>query len=169
MSRGGSAGDNRWLFAVLGVLGISIVGLIIGNVILAGQGQGDSGSEQETLVEETEYVETNGQSLMEEVQEYIALTDGEIAAAQSNEDKVAIYKKRDGYLSASGEFGEFADQIIADAISVDEIEKSIESAGQVANMANSYGRIEIANRYQEIMRQRMQEQGINAEEMEGRG
>ena len=169
MNGGGKLRDNKWLLAVLGVLGVMIVGLIVGNVILAGQGQSNGDLSQETLVEDMEYAEVDGESLVEDVQEYIAMTDSEIAAAQSNEDKVAIYEKRDGYLSASGEFGEFADQLITDAISVDEIEKSIESAGQVANMANSYGRIEIANRYQEIMRQRMQEQGINAEEMEGRG
>lgn len=103
------------------------------------------------------------------VSDYIAETNQAIKEAKTNEERIEIYNKRIDYLSGVGEYSDYADQILADTIAIDEIEQSISSAGQVINMANSYDKSDIAAKYELILEQRMREQNVNNEGRQGIG
>lgn len=54
MSRGGSAGDNRWLFAVLGILGVMILGLTVLIVLNVRSGMNNPKGENDALIDTSE-------------------------------------------------------------------------------------------------------------------
>ena len=83
--------------------------------------------------------------------------------------KVDLYNRRINYITDYTEFGEYADQLIQDTIAIDEIEKTSDSAAQVVNTADAYGKTDIAEEYQRIMNERLKAEGIQTEGLEGVG
>ena len=55
----------------------------------------------------------------------------------------------------------YGDLVIADAIAVDDILQTLDSAGLVINVAASYGDNEVLEEYTEIMNERSEAEGID--------
>lgn len=141
---------KKTLILILVILCTLILGLIIGIAIIANNPSLENGN----IINTTE--DANSSS---NISEYTAEIDHQISEAKTSEEKVNLYNQKINYVASHSEFGEYADQMIQDTISIDKIEQSVASAGQVINTASAYGKDSIVNEYEQIMQQRMKDQG----------
>lgn len=141
---------KKALILILVILCTLILGLIIGIAIIANNPSLENGN----IINTTE--DANSSS---NISEYTAEIDHQISEAKTSEEKVNLYNQKINYVASHSEFGEYADQMIQDTISIDKIEQSVASAGQVINTASAYGKDSIVNEYEQIMQQRMKDQG----------
>ena len=75
------------------------------------------------------------------------------------EDAKSIYMERVFYLTECGYNEEYKDKILGDLIEIDNIEKSITSAGNVINYANYFKMTNIAEQYTKILEERKEAEG----------
>lgn len=149
-----------FLFIIASVLIASIV-IVVKN---KDANQSDGNNEESTIVDSD--AEDDSEN---DISNYIREMDRKISEAKTSEEKINLYQERIDHISANTAFGEYKDQIINDTIVIDDLEQSITSAGQVINTASSYGAEDIVKKYQAIMKQRMADEGINNEGVQGIG
>ena len=161
--------EKKKLSFVLGILVFLIVALVVGNIAIfiqannAGQqfASGDMDDSPtayvlnedgtKTPLDETLFVglgrnwsvEVDGKSFDEVVAEYQALID----AASNGAEKVKLYNERIEYILDEDEWQKYSDLILSDAIAVDDIEQSADSATQVINIAFSLNDDALAKEY----------------------
>ena len=165
--------EKKNLFLVLiGLVVIAII-LVIGIIIVrqkGGQSSADA-SEDDVVVESSPDWYLEG---IDEITDGVSVDDAIIFFQQridkaDDKAKVDLYNRRINYITDYTEYGEYADQLIQDTIAIDEIEKSSDSAAQVVNTADAYGRKDIADKYEQIMNERLKAEGIETEGLEGMG
>lgn len=88
-------------------------------------------------------------------QEYIDETEGAV--------KAGLLKARLEYMMSEDLEGEFACQCLNDAVAIDDIEQTVESARLVISVASAYGYKDSMNEYTEILYQRQVENGDDVE------
>lgn len=167
--------ERKNLAIVLGFLSFLIVALVIGNIVIFAK----ANQTEEVLVAKTEEldgnyitntdgtvvpmddsqvgvpetsrsVETEGKTFEQIVSEYQTLIDN----AQNDGEKARLYNERILLVFDEGNWGEYGNLIIEDAIAIDNIQKTVDSAVQVENVANSVGNKEIASQYNAIVLER---------------
>ena len=165
--------EKKNLFLVLiGLVVIAII-LVIGIIIVrqkGGQSSADA-SEDDVVVESSPDWYLEG---IDEITDGVSVDDAIIFFQQridkaDDKAKIDLYNRRINYITDHTEYGEYADQLIQDTIAIDEIEKSFDSAAQVVNTADAYGKTDIAEKYEQIMNERLKAEGIETEGLEGMG
>lgn len=164
MGKGKVALSRKWLIIFSCILGTLVLFLVVMNItiwIINSNRSGDELIDEDAVIVDEPF--DDGISTSEDLLVYIEEMNQKISEAETDADKVRIYEERINYIADNSEFGAFADQMIADLIAIDNIEQSVDSAAQVVNTAGVYERDDVVEKYQEIMKHRKKEQGINGE------
>ncbi len=171
-SGGASKQEKRNLFLILiGLVVIAII-LVVGIIVLRQKdGQTTADTSEDAVVESSPDWYLEG---IDEITDGVSVDDAIVFFQQridkaDDKAKVDLYNRRINYITDYTEFGEYADQLIQDTIAIDEIEKTSDSAAQVVNTADAYGKTDIAEEYQRIMNERLKAEGIQTEGLEGVG
>lgn len=164
--------EKRNLFLILmGLVVIAII-LVVGIIVLRQKdGQTTADTSEDVVVESSPDWYLEG---IDEITDGVSVDDAIVFFQQridkaDDKAKVDLYNRRINYITDNTEFGEYADQLIQDTIAIDEIEKSSDSAAQVVNTADAYGKTDIAEKYEQIMNERLKAEGIETEGLEGMG
>lgn len=146
---------KNWLPGILSFLVILIIAQVIGIIVVENvKHSNNNQADAPVSVEESEE---------DEMSSYINEMSKKIADAKTDEEKVKLLQERINYLFDNTEPGAYNDQILNDTIAIDDIEQTISSAGQVINTATAYHRDDIVSKYEEIMKKRMEAEGVDTE------
>lgn len=171
-SGGTSKQEKRNLFLILSGLVVVAIILVIGIILVRQKnGQPTADTSEDVVVESSPDWYLEG---IDEITDGVSVDDAIVFFQQridkaDDKAKVDLYNRRINYITDYTEFGEYADQLIQDTIAIDEIEKTSDSAAQVVNTADAYGKTDIAEEYQRIMNERLKAEGIQTEGLEGVG
>ncbi len=153
-------GSNKGLVVLLCLLLVVIVGLGVGLVfVFNGNDNIDEVvAEYDPVKLVVDEIDTIGNPTVEQIvdiyQKYIDSTDNLKLKVDLLRSRIISVQEIDLYYGG----GEL---MINDAIAIDDILQSIDSAVGVINVANTYGNNELSSRYGDILKNRQIKQGIN--------
>lgn len=158
---------DKWeigLLVLLATAVILVVAIVAVNVVrrseigVVEQGSGINMEE----VREKVFAAEDLDSKINIYQEYIDMAD--------LDEKVELYNERiQTILQLDYDNRQYARQIIDDTVEIDDILQSVSSAAQVINMASEYNDHELVTKYVGILREREIAEGVDVENVEGRG
>ena len=155
---------KAWISIISGLAAVAVILVVAIVAVVVTPKGGDEGEETESIVETptdkllaeiNEKVSElgNENDIIDLYQEYIDETTGE--------EKAAILMARIQQVLSIDVERVYGDLVIADAIAVDDILQTLDSAGLVINVAASYGDNEVLEEYTEIMNERSEAEGID--------
>lgn len=98
-------------------------------------------------------------SMVESVGEAVGIYQLYIDAAETEEEKINIYNQRIDYILQNDDEGAYSEQAVKDSIKIYELEPSVSTAVQAANVAEDLGDKETAKKYNKIADEKTLEEG----------
>lgn len=184
-----SKGD-KLLLSILSILMVAIIGLAVGLVAVinrkvevadsptgseehSSQEGGESGEavdEFENVREEIDEIEEKiGELSNPSTEEVVAIYQEYVDKSEDTSKKVNLLQQRIIELQKDNLGRDHSEQVIADAIAIDNLVKDTNSAVQVMNVATLYGDMKVFDEYQAILNKREANAGIDASTTETQG
>ena len=154
--------ENRGLLILSGVLCVAIMGLSAG-IILNIQNQ--KSVSYDTSVRKEEILSSIKEDIAKienpTIEQVINIYQNYIDATDDLEIKVALLEARIFAVQDMDLNNEYGEEVISDAIIVDDLLQTTDSAARVMNVATAYGNDEVFERYGVLLKDRQAEQGVD--------
>ena len=152
---------NRAFWLVFSVISAIVLALVVGIVLVSLKNNSSMMDEsaEEILAKIDDEIEG-----MDEEEEIIDVYQQYITDSAKPKEKAVILRAKIQRILEMDLLKQYGDVMIMDAIEVDNIEQSFESAGFVVNTASFYGRDGIIEEYIEILNERGDNSGMGANE-----